>query len=340
MKSVTKIYKTYNLLIRLVIILATYGYIYQQIFYKRKLEDVLLSFTDYFHDTYFQLCLLSIILLMVLNWGVESFKWKLLIGKVEKVSFLKSIKAVMAGVSVSMFTPNRTGDYLGRVFILEKANRLEGVLITIIGSISQVVITLVVGAFAFLAVFYNYGQHKSVITEYLNVTLILLVPIVVFCVLVFYYNVSVLTPFLKKYLKKKWAKYEAHVNVFSRYSSRELSWILFLSLIRYFIFSFQFYLLLNMFSVRLPYLEGILLIAVIYLAMAVIPTIALADLGIRGSVSIYFIGLYFARHGLSTETLNQGIFAASSLVWLINLVIPAVLGTFFVYNLKFFRSSR
>jgi hypothetical protein len=31
------------------------------------------------------------------------------------------------------------------------------------------------------------------------------------------------------------------------------------------------------------------------------------------------------------------ILAASSVLWLINLAIPAILGTFFVFSLKFFR---
>jgi hypothetical protein len=340
MKPVTKIYKTYNFLIRLAIILATYGFVYRQVFYKRKLEETVVSFMAYFSDRNFQLGLLLVVVLMILNWGLESLKWKYMIGKVEKVSWLKSLEAVLSGVSVSMFTPNRTGEYLGRVFILEKANRLEGILITIIGSISQLLVTLVLGLFALLAFFFQYLETKTVFNEYIYVTLIVMVPIIVFSLLLFYYNVSILAPFLKKFMKKSLAKYSGHLEVFSRYSPVELTAILGLSLIRYFVFSFQFFLLLKMFSINIPYVQGMLLIAVIYLVMSVVPTVALTELGIRGTVSIYFLGMYFARSGQIPDIVNQGIFAASSLVWVVNLVLPALLGTLFVFNLKFFRNNR
>ena len=40
-------------------------------------------------------------------------------------------------INISTFTPNRIGEYGGRVFCLEKGDRVKGVLITIIGSIAQ-----------------------------------------------------------------------------------------------------------------------------------------------------------------------------------------------------------
>jgi len=70
--------------------------------------------------------------------------------------------------------------------------------------------------------------------------------------------------------------------------------------------------------------------------MTAIPTVTLVELGIRGSVSLYFIGLYFDRFAAVTEEINAGIISSSSTLWLINLAIPALLGTIFVFRLKFF----
>jgi hypothetical protein len=75
----------------------------------------------------------------------------------------------------------------------------------------------------------------------------------------------------------------------------------------------------------------------IYFVMAIIPTIALSELGIRGSVALYMFGLYFTLHGLSAMDFNQGILAASTLLWVVNLGIPAILGSIFVFRLQFFR---
>jgi hypothetical protein len=81
------------------------------------------------------------------------------------------------------------------------------------------------------------------------------------------------------------------------------------------------------------------LIGIIYLMMTVIPTIAMTELGVRGSVSVYVFGYYFERLNLWNGNLQQSVIAASSLLWIINLGIPALIGAFFVFKLRFFRNG-
>ena len=78
-----------------------------------------------------------VFLMMFLNWFLESLKWRFLISKIEKISIKQSLRAVFAGITISAFTPNRVGEYGGRVFCLEKADRVQAVLITVIGSMAQ-----------------------------------------------------------------------------------------------------------------------------------------------------------------------------------------------------------
>ena len=152
----TKIHKTYNLIIRIIILLVTFGFIYKQIFYKHDFEQIFSSFHEYLThpDIFFSLGL--VIFLMLINWGIETLKWKFLIKKIEKIRYFKAYLAVLTGVAVSSFTPNRIGDYLGRVFILEKANRIEGVLITIIGSLSQFLVTIIIGTISLAIFIFNF----------------------------------------------------------------------------------------------------------------------------------------------------------------------------------------
>jgi len=65
--------------------------------------------------------------------------------------------------------------------------------------------------------------------------------------------------------------------------------------------------------------------------MAGVPTIAIAELGVRGKVSIFFLGL------LSSNTV--AIVAATVGIWLINLVIPAVLGSVLLLGVKIFKEK-
>ena len=85
------------------------------------------------------------ILLMIVNWSIEAVKWKIAVKEVQQVRFLKAIKAVLSGVSFSVSTPNRVGEYLGRVLYMNEGNRLKTISITIVSSISQLIITLLMG---------------------------------------------------------------------------------------------------------------------------------------------------------------------------------------------------
>jgi hypothetical protein len=333
----TNIRKTFNYLIRALIILVTYGFIYRQVFVEKRLQDIPGIFHQIAGLNHIWLMSSLVLFLMLVNWGLEALKWQLLIRKIEMISFFRSYKAVMTGVSVSLFTPNRTGDYLGRVFILDRGNHIEGILITMTGSIAQLIITVCAGLFALLTFTDHYLRIKYQLPDYLLAGLILLIPAIVFIIILFYFNIRLLSDLARRYFPGKWEKWLKYTQVFSLYSNKELFWNLLLSLARYLVFCTQFFLLLDLAGAGLPMLQGLILIPVIYLIMAVIPSVALTDLGIRGSVSLFVIGLYFTNYTTGVPGTDLAIITASSVLWFVNLVIPAVLGTFFVFSLKFFR---
>ena len=343
----TKVRKTYNYLIRFLIIFATYGFIYQQIFYKHDLYQVYQSFLSSFNNSWFIYIAIFLLVMMFLNWALEAIKWRLLISKIEQISWYKSFKAVLSGVAVSSFTPNRVGDYFGRVFILEKANRIEGVFITILGSMSQLLVTFTVGTTSLYIMFVVYPEtllNYFNIPEYLYVYFlwggVVLVLGANILVTLLFLNISVLLSLSNRLKGKLVEKLTSYIHVLSAYALRELLTVILLSLLRFIIFSTQLYLLLRLFSVELPYFEAMMIIAVIFFVMTMIPTVAITELGIRGSVSLFLIGLYFGNPLELPSSLSLGIIAASTTLWIINLAIPALVGAIFVFNLKFFRKAR
>ncbi|MDZ7742791.1 MAG: lysylphosphatidylglycerol synthase domain-containing protein [Bacteroidota bacterium] len=337
--------KTYNYLIRAFIILATWIFLYWQIFIDRRqanelsLQSVYDQFQELLTASIFLWGMLLVFLLMFVNWAIEAIKWRFLISKLEQVGFMRAWEAVFTGISVSAFLPNRTGDYLGRVFILEKANHIEGILITIIGSISQFIVIILAGSVALFVFLPEFTTTQDYLFGYFYPALLAVSLVSNSLMLLFYFNISVLGNFLKKFTPGRWKKFRDHLQAFSYFSRRELLKVLLLSLLRYFVFCFQFFLLLQIFQVRLPYPYAMIFIPVIYLAITAIPTIALTELGVRGSISVYIIGLYFSLYGSGSFSVDLGIFSASSVLWLINIVIPALVGTFFVFRLKFFRKN-
>src|SRR5690606_12786240 len=55
--------------------------------------------------------LFAVFFLMPLNWSIEALKWKRLLSGFLKIDFWRALRAVLAGVTVAMFTPNRVGEY-------------------------------------------------------------------------------------------------------------------------------------------------------------------------------------------------------------------------------------
>ena len=338
MKNRAKISKTYNYLFRSAIFILTYGFIYHEIFYTKDLHSALAFIKDPAGKKEFSQQLGIVIILMLANWSIESFKWKYLIKKIENVSFIKSFEAVMTGISISTFTPNRTGEYLGRVFILERASRIEGALITFLGSLSQLLITILAGTVSlFLCIPLIFGQ-SIVFSGYLYYGLLILISAFCISLLLLYFNISFLSALREKILRYRLKKYRRFFRVFALFRFRELFITVLLSLGRYLIFSFQYFLLLKMFSVPVPLAHALILVSLVFFLVTVFPTIALTELGIRGTVAIYLFGLYFSKKGVYTDY-NIGVVSASTLLWIINLAIPAIAGTFFVFRLKFFRKN-
>jgi hypothetical protein len=60
--------------------------------------------------------------------------------------------------------------------------------------------------------------------------------------------------------------------------------------------------------------------------MAIIPTIAFAELGIRGKVALLVFGIF------TTQLLE--VTAATMIIWILNLLIPSIVGTIFLWNFK------
>lgn len=339
MKNHTKIRKILNLLIQLLILVVTCVFIYKQVFIKTGFPVLFKSVLDGFYQPGFKTQFFLVILLMLINWSIETFKWKFLISKIEKVSFFNALQAVLTGVSISSFTPNRIGEYFGRVFILKKASRIEGVLITILGSMSQLLVTVISGTLSLLFFLPSYFRDTVYGSGYVYYGLASLIVLLDLLLLGVFFNVSFLSSLKEKILRNGLKKLRKFFRVFSFFHNRELMILMGMSFLRYLVFSTQFYLLLDLFDVPVPFPDAMILIFVIFFIMAVIPTVALTELGIRGSVSIYFFGLYLSQAFPALPGFNLGIFSASTMLWMINLGLPALAGAISVFHLQFFRKS-
>lgn len=328
-----KVKKSINNGLQFVIAFLALWFIYRQLSNTENLISFRESVVERSKDPAFIRILIASFLLMPLNWGIEAAKWRILIGYAERVTFIQSFKSVMTGITMSLFTPNRVGEFFGRLLTLKQAPPLKGAFLTITGSISQLLTTLLMGLFAGCLFIPRYLDISGNFEMLLYVLVVILALSSGVIMVLMFLRVSALSRLGTAMIKPSWEKIRGYLRVMRRLSRKVLLKVLSLSMLRYMVFSTQFYLLLHAFGLMIPWFPAFILISMTYFAMTAIPTIALADLGIRGSVAVYFIGMYFAGEAGT----GVAILAASTSVWIINLAIPSVIGLFFIKRLKLMR---
>ncbi len=261
-----------------------------------------------------------VFVLMLLNWTIEAIKWKFMVDKIEVVSTGRALEAVFSGITFSFFTPNRIGEYAGRVFHLTAGKRLQATLITIIENASQLIVTIVAGCIA--SVFYL--KEYIVLDNWLYYSArFLLIAFAIFCI-IFFLNIDVFGKLFDRFRRSE--KVSRVLSVFSLYSTMELLKVLLLSAARFIIFSVQYYLLLKIYGCTFEFADAMLMIAMTFFVMTIIPTFAFAELGIRGAISAYF----FIKLTIDVLPVLNATFS----LWLINLAIPAIAGAFFIFNFR------
>lgn len=273
-----------------------------------------------------------VVLLMLLNWGIEARKWQLLISPLQQMSLLYSLKAVFAGCSITMLTPNRIGEYGGRVLYVDESFRIRAISLTILGSMSQLAVTMLTGTIALVAFqFIPAAEHltHSSMAWVLNGNIIFLSAVGLILIMLLFFRVHFLVqligriPFLKKLVR--------HISVLDYFNGKQLLRIFSLSFTRYLVFILQYVLLLQVMGVNISYPLLFLLLAVFYLLMVIAPSIGFTELPIRAGISVLLLGAYSSN--------SIGIQAAALGIWLINLVAPAIIGSLLLLGIKIMKEK-
>lgn len=267
-----------------------------------------------------------VFILMLFNWGLEAVKWKKLIARVERISLWRAVESVFCGLTWAVFTPNRLGEYGGRVFFLSPKRRIIGVVAMAVGNIGQMVLTNVFGAIA-LSIFI----YRFVPLDYrLYYALIALSTMFCSFFIVFYFNIRWLNGILLSMRFTR--KYKKFYSILARYSKRELFNILLFCLARYIVFSSQYFILFFWLIPEIHYLDILMLVSILFFVQSTLPSLDLFDIGVRSVTAAYFFSFVTNQ--------EVAVIACTASIWLINIIIPAILGSYFVFKLNFFGSTQ
>lgn len=276
--------------------------------------------------------LVVVILLMFLNWGIEARKWQVLVKGIQSVSFGRAYRAVFSGHALGFSTLNGVGESAGRVIFLSEGNRLRGILLTWVGGMSQVIVMVLCGIFGLLYLRFHLLDATHSLEGLTVVWLDALLYIISIGILLFillYFRLSWLIKLLEKI--PLIAKHKFFVEKLEDFHWRELTRLLFFSVLRYVVFVVQYVLLFQVFGVQVSWVDAVALVFVMLLVLLIVPSISLAELGFRGKISLYLFGLVSAN--------TVGIVATVAGIWIINQVIPAIAGSLFILGIRLFRNK-
>jgi len=154
------------------------------------------------------------------------------------------------------------------------------------------------------------------------VTITGLVLIVLFTL---YFRLDLITSFLIKYQQYKLIdRLQNQSKFLSAYTSPELMNVLGLATLRYMVFSFQYVILILLCGITADPLLASIGVGVIFFLQSGVPLPAMLSVLARGEIAIWVWAVVSAN--------VMAILSATFLLWLINLVLPALVGAIIIWK--------
>jgi hypothetical protein len=267
--------------------------------------------------------------LMWLNWALETFKWQIALRPVQPIGFFRAFKAILAGSCIASFTPNRVGEYLGRMLFVDPGNKMLSVTPTILCSMSQMLVTLIAGA-AGLYLFSSLPFHFQAawLSPAFFRSVMIITAVAAILLGLVYFRFDPMVRRVNSWLKKN----QKNFSIPQDFRLPVLTGMLIISMIRYLVFVLQYFLLFSLFGIPLMGKQVFTGVSVMFVLMAVVPTLTfLTDLGFRWAAGIQIFQVFTSN--------TAGILAVSLGIWLINLIIPALVGSLLILRIKLFSSK-
>ncbi len=263
--------------------------------------------------------ILSIALILVgLNWTLETLKWQVLLSPAYAIGFLQALKGVLAGLGLALLGPQFLGDIAGRVLMLPAGNRGAAAGGVMLGSIIQTVVTLVFGCWGVFFLFQQLSPSVLVNLAYIAISIVVVASLIVF---VWRKYASHWRERLSGFWKNLYdAIYSFPANLFNK--------VVLLAIGRYLVFIIQYLLIFYAFKVDLSISIMLGGISWVFLIKTIFPVLnAPGDLGLRELSAVF----YFDFFGVDPLV----IIITGLCVWCMNVLLPTLPGIFFTLQLKF-----
>jgi hypothetical protein len=315
--------KRVSYLIKACILVLAFWFIYYE--YSKKKNHGLRDFETLLGQighTQVIISLTAVVLLMVVNWVLESLKWRYATRKIVTISPWVAIESVFCGLTWAIFTPNRLGEYGGRVMFLPNRKRILGVFAMAVAGFGQNLLTNVLGVSGVVWFCYRFFHLNALLLTGITAGAVCIISFFI----IFYFNIKWLVWLLDKvsFLKK----YHRFFEILGRYKTDELLKLLAFSISRFFVFTLQYYIIMHMLIPQMAAFDMVMMLFVFFFIQSAVPSLDLLDIGVRSLTASTLFNYVTGQH--------IAIIASVSFIYVVNLIVPALIGTIFVFKLKFF----
>ena len=309
------------LILKIVIALLAYAFVayrvYDQGFPKFKLATQLEGVN--------LMLLFLVIVLMFINWLLEAVKWKRSLRGIQSISLRQAIGTALYGASVGLLTPNRIGDPIGRVALLDTKNKPQAAIAAVQCALAQQLATIAFG-FLGLCVLIDYGLFEQYFRNPLVIISLAVSLVIVFVIL---FKRSFVLTVLSRFPVFKKVKFKEVLS--NDNSSSKIPAIILLSFLRYTIFTTQFVLMLYVLGFNSEVTIAYALVFATYLFASLVPVLSIADAGVRSGFAVVIIGAFWNN--------PVGIALAAHAIWILNVAVPALIAAWFPFAKKSWLSN-
>lgn len=258
-----------------------------------------------------------VLILGVANIGLQYIKWRITCNEVLEVNDNSKIfRSLFFGFSAGIITPLRIGEYFGRGIEFRDKSLVQVTVATLVDKFFPLLMVASIGSVSSLLFIYYYH----------NVSIYLVLSLFVLIFSFFYLLLMLLVSnrfwnnllFSRLNTSSRVRSFLDKLKIFENLDKRYFYKMIVISFLFYSCFLIQYALLAMAFSNHFNFINYLWAANLIMFSKTIIPPVSVGELGIREGVSIYFL----TQMG---ESASVG-FNASIFLFIINLLIPALIG--------------
>jgi hypothetical protein len=262
-----------------------------------------------------------VLILMPLVWALESLKWRFAISGFTKISFWRSWRSVWYGLVAGQLTPNRIGEPLGRLALIDSESRGKAGFVAVWCSFTQQIATIIFGLISIVW----WMDIKGFTLLPSGIPLWFIFSGILFWVGLMLFGIARIHWIAHWFERFGWMRRSLHgERLMFNLSPSTILFVQLISILRYVVFSTQYVILFRIFGVDASLIDLYTIVGLTYLFSSFIPSFSASEIGIKAGFAIWFVGI------ISENAV--GVTAASLFLWMLNLAIPALIAAWFPWR--------